>query len=140
MSLTKFEPGNYLAFELSDRCRANVLTLFQPRFSKVICHHVTIEFNLTAEKFEKLKKLFAYGPTVRAYGYAKGDGIECIAVAIGGETDREDGSFYHVTISLDSPHKPVESNTLKNKVVLIKDMFRSIDSLKLDGEFKLLKK
>jgi len=140
MSLTEFKTGHYLAFELSARSRASMLTLFQPRFSKVICHHVTIEFNLTAEKFNVLKKDLTPTTLVRAYGYAKGDGVECIAIAIGDKIDRLDGSFYHVTLSIDPPHKPVESNTLKNKVVLIKDMFRSIDSLKLEGEFKLLKK
>ena len=137
---TEFKPGHYAAFELSDKSRANLLSLFQPRFSKVIAHHVTIEFDLTSEKFDRLKHAAGPNTIVRAYGYAKGDGIECVAVAIGNETDRADGSFYHVTISLDPPHKPVESNKLKDKVVLIKSMFRSIESLKLEGEFKLLKK
>ena len=139
MSL-EFKPGHYLAFELSDKSRANVLTLFQPRFSKVICHHVTIEFNLTKENFEKYKLMLKSNPVVTAYGYAKGDGVEALAVAIGNETDRADGSFYHVTLSLDPPHKPVESNKLKEKIVLISSIFRSIASLKLVGEFKLLKK
>jgi hypothetical protein len=143
--LTEFKPGHYLAFELSDKSRANALALFTPRFSKVICHHVTIEFNLTKDNFEKYKRMLTPTPVVTAYGYAKGDGIEALAVAISGpnvenETDRVDGSFYHVTLSLDPPHKPVESNKLKDKVVLISSMFRSVASLTLAGEFKLLKK
>jgi hypothetical protein len=139
MSL-KFVPNHYLAFELSEKSRANLLALFTPRFSKVICHHVTIEFNLTKEKLEKFNRKLESDSSVSAYGYAFGDGIECVAVAVSDETDREDGSFYHITMSLDAPHKPVESNTLKNKVVLISSMFRSIASIKLSGEFKLLRK
>lgn len=143
--MLEFKPGHYLAFELSDKSRANLLALFSPRFSKVIAHHVTIEFNLTKENFDKYKRMLEPTPKVSAYGYAKGDGIECVAIAISGpniqnDTDRADGSFYHVTLSLDPPHKPVESNKLKDKVVLISSMFRSVASLGLSGEFKLLKK
>lgn len=138
--LNEFKPGHYLAFELSQRSRASVLSLFTPRFSNVICHHVTIEFNLTKDNFDKFKTMLSQTPSVVAYGYATSDGIEALAVAVGNETDRVDGSFYHITLSLEPPHKPVESNTLKNKVVLLKDIFRSVHSLKLDGEFKLLKK
>lgn len=132
--------GKYLAFEISDKSRANLLNLFRPNFSKVICHHVTIEFNLTQEKYDSLEHLIKHPPNVIAYGYAKGDGIECIAVAIGNVTDRPDGSFFHITLSLSPPHKPVESKKLEDKVVGIKGMFRSIDSIKIDGTFKLLNK
>lgn len=138
--LTDFKPGHYLAFEISEKSRANLLAIFVPRFSKVICHHVTVEFNLTKDNFEKYKKMLTPTPQVVAYGYAIGDGIEALAVAVGDETDRADGSFYHVTLSLNPPHKPVESNTLKNKVVLLNAMFRTAHRFKLEGEFKLLKK
>ena len=138
--LTNFEPGTYLAFELSERCRSHILSIFSPRFSKVICNHVTIEFNLTRENFERYKKSLTPIPVLRAYGYAKGDGIECIVVAVGDNVDRADGSFYHITLSLDHPRKPVDSNTLKDKVVGIRSLFRTLDSIKLEGELKLLKK
>jgi hypothetical protein len=136
----QFKPGHYLAFALSDESRAQILTMFPARFEKVICHHVTLDFNLTAQRLEKFMDLIDPPPIVRAYGYAKGNGVECLAVAIGDHVDRPDGSFYHVTLSLDPPHKPVESNELRDKVVGIRNMFRSVDSLKLEGEFVLLKK
>ena len=132
--LTEFKPGHYLAFEISDKSRAHLLTMFPAQFSKIIAHHVTIEFNLTAEKFDNYKRLFTDQTEVRVYGYAKGDGIECVAVSIGDEYKRADGSFYHVTLSLEPPHKPVESNLLENKVVSIATTFT------LDGVFKLIKK
>ena len=139
--MIEFKPDHYLVFELSEKSRAHLLGLFQPRFFKVIANHVTIEFNLTKEKLDRYKNTLLYPtPIVRAYGYARGDGVECIAVAIGDNVDRQDGSFYHITLSIDPPHKPVESNTLKDKVVGIRTLFRSIDSVKLEGEFKLLKK
>jgi len=138
--LTNFEPGTYLAFELSERCRSHLLSVFSPRFSKVICNHVTIEFNLNKENFNNYKKLLNPSQILRVYGYAKGDGIECLAVAVGDNVDRADGSFYHITMSLDHPRKPVDSNTLKDKVVGIRNMFRTLDSIKLEGNFKLLRK
>jgi hypothetical protein len=138
--LTNFEPGTYLAFKLSDKCRSHILSLFSPCFSKVICNHITIEFNLNKEKFEQYKKALTSDLILRAYGYAKGDGIECVAVAVGDSVDRADGSFYHITLSLDHPRKPVDSNTLKDKVVGIRSLFRTLDTIKLEGEFKLLKK
>jgi len=126
--------GHYLAFELSDKCRAELLGVFRPQFSKVICHHVTIEFNVQAEKLKTLVHNLGDNPQVLVVGKAEGNGIECLAVSINGETQRPDGSFYHVTLSLNAPHKPVESNTLKDKVN------HCMHPMKLEGAFKLLKK
>jgi len=129
----KFEKNHYLAFELTEKSRAHLLSVFQPKFTKVICHHVTIEFNLTEEKLAAFEDRVG-DSVVHAIGHAVGDGIECVAVSIGGRTDRADGSFYHVTLSLEPPHKPVESNKLQDKVELIRGF------VKLEGQFKLLKK
>jgi phage gp37-like protein len=130
----RYEKGTYLAFELSEESRAKLLRMFKPKFSKVICHHVTIEFNLTLKKYENFVEIISTNPKVRVIGIAEGDGIECIAVSIDGETERADGSFYHVTLSLEPPHKPVESNNLKQKVNKIRGI------IEIDGSFKLLKK
>jgi hypothetical protein len=138
--MIEFKPGHYLAFELSDKSRAHLLSVFSPRFNKVFCEHVTIEFNLTKDNLERYNKQLNNITTVTAYGYARGDGIECIAVAVDDKVDRADGSFYHITLSLDHPRKPVDSNTLRDKVVGIRNIFRTMDSIKLDGELKLLKK
>lgn len=137
--LAEFKTGHYLAFEISDKSRAHLLTMFPAQFSKVVAHHVTIEFNLTAEKFDNHKKMLTSQTEVRVYGYAKGDGIECVAVSINDEIDRADGSFYHVTLSLEPPHKPVESNLLETKVSGITNIF-AMKTFTLDGTFKLIKK
>ena len=138
ISKLKFEPGTYLAYELSDKTRAMLLTKFKPSFSKVVCHHVTIEFNLTAEKLEQYIKKFSDVSKLRIIGEAHGDGIECLAVGIdlliGLETKRSDGSFYHITLSLEPPHKPVESNKLESEIHIIRE------NLMIEGEFKLLRK
>lgn len=137
--LTEYKPGCYLAFEISDKSRAQLLTLFPVKFSKIIAHHVTIEFNLTPEKFDHYKNLLTPQTEVRVYGYAQGDGIECVAVSIGNEYKRADGSFYHVTLSLEPPHKPVESNLLESKIVGITTLF-GLQTFTLDGAFNLIKK
>ena len=127
-----YKPGHYLAFELSQESRAHLLSMHQTSFSKVICHHVTMEFNLTAQKLKEFQAAFSDDPKVRVVGFAKGDGIECAAVSIDGVKRRNDGSFYHVTMSLEPPHKPVESNKLSPNT-----MRGWID---LEGAFKLLPK
>jgi hypothetical protein len=129
-----FQPGHYLAYEISEKSRAHLLRLFRPQFSKVICHHVTIEFNLTPEKLKNFVTLLDSAPPVFARGIARGDGVECIAITIGKDAVRSDGSFYHITLSVEPPHKPVESNNLQDKVELIRGI------VKLEGAFKLLKK
>lgn len=135
----KFTPGHYLAYVISEKSRVQLLRMFPPSFSRVICHHVTVEFNLTEERLNFFKEKFSKPtrggfPPVLAIGEATGDGIECIAISIHGETTRRDGSFYHATLSLDPPHKPVESNELKDKIELIRGI------VPIDGEFVLVKK
>lgn len=127
----KFVPGTYFAFKISKESRSNLLRLFATSFSKVVCHHVTIEFNLTPEKLNSYS--FDENTKVEVVGYARGDNIEALAVEINGESARRDGSFYHVTLSLQSPAKPVDSNKLKNKVGLVRPV-------RLNGTFELLKK
>ena len=126
-----FVPGTYLAFKISEASRAELLKRFTTSFSKVICHHVTIEFNLTPEKLRNYS--FDKDTKVEVVGYARGDNIEALSVEINGSNARLDGSFYHVTLSLQAPAKPVDSNKLKDKVGRVRPV-------KLDGEFTLLKK
>jgi hypothetical protein len=127
----EFVSGTYLAFKISEESRAELLRLFTTSFSKIVCHHVTIEFNLTPEKLRSYS--FNKDTKVEVVGYARGDNIEALAVEINGSNERRDGSFYHVTLSLQPPAKPVDSNKLKNKVGLVRPV-------RLTGEFTLLKK
>jgi hypothetical protein len=50
--------------------------------------------------------------TAVVLGWALGDGIEALVVAIDGHTRRPDGSTYHITYSYASNHHPAESNEL----------------------------
>jgi hypothetical protein len=125
--------GKYFAFVLSDESRAQLLRTFSPHFSKVICHHVTIEFN--PEKHpEFIQEMIDKAPEVFVTGLAIGDDIECLSARIGDQTERRDGSFYHITLSLEPPAKPVKSNTLKDKIRLIKGIYP------VQGSFKLVSK
>lgn len=133
MKLPEFKLGTYLAFKLSDKCRADLLKVFTPKFSKVICHHVTIDFNPTVEKLKEFSAVLQDPFKILVFGSGVGDGIECLAVSINGKTIRSDGSFYHVTLSLEPPHKPVESNTLIKSIRMCKKVV-------LDGTFELLSK
>jgi hypothetical protein len=106
----EFIPGTYLAFKLSEKSRAETLEMFPPRHSKVVCHHVTIEFNLTPEKLSKYG--FSNTSRVKVIGIGHREGVQALLISIDGDTIREDGGFYHLTLSLEPPHKPVESNNI----------------------------
>jgi len=126
-------PGHYFAYELTDKSRAELLQAFPPKFSKVICHHITIDFNPTQDKLDAFlstgSKL-----AVKVVGIAVGNGVQCLVVSINGHTNRLDGSFYHITLSVEPPHKPVESNLLKDKVAKLDE------HVVLEGSFQLLRK
>lgn len=124
---------SYLAFELSEASRQDVLRAFPPRFPDVICDHVTLIFGIPAtydpNNFEPIE-------TVRVVGYVVGDGIEAIVVTINGSMQRKDGRVYHVTLSLDRSkgRKPVDSNQLiANSAIIPVDY-----SQELTGEKKVL--
>lgn len=134
MDSTKNLSGHYLAFVLSEKSRAELLKRFPPQFSKALCDHVTIEFNMKRSTIEEFVDNIDEVHVVQAIGYAGGDGVECVAVSIDGNTERKDGSFYHVTVSVEPPHKPVESNKLESKVNRINA------KMTLEGSFKFVKK
>lgn len=129
-----YHPNSYLAFVLDQRSRAALLEAFPPRFAKVLAHHVTIEFALTPQRLVEHIKVLGLAPRFHVIGHAVGDGIECVAVSVDGRTERRDGSFYHITLSLQPPRKPVDSNNLKREVELIRGF------MKLDGQLKVIPK
>jgi hypothetical protein len=79
---------------LDPRDRATLLARFTPAWPDVIAHHVT----LASKTIDPL-------PTETAgeiVGHVDdGEGLQALAVAIHGTTDRPDGSTYHITWSLD---------------------------------------
>lgn len=107
-----YQKGHYLAFVLSENARAILLLSFHPRFSKVYAQHVTVEFKLTAEKLEAIKKQFGSRLKVTATGMCRSSVIECVTIRVNGDTRRPDGGTYHLTYSLELPKRPVDSNEL----------------------------
>jgi hypothetical protein len=131
-----FKKGKYLAFTLSPESRAELLKLAPPRLASVICHHVTVEFKLTEKRFKKFQELTPE-PTVVATGVLRGNDIECITVELDDDPRRNDGGWYHVTLSLEPPARPVDSNALLKSVRgTPSEKFKR--PLTLTGNFELL--
>jgi hypothetical protein len=94
-----------IGWKLNAQDRAELLRLFPPRYGRTIADHVT---------FGRGKQLTLPDVSVaEVVGHADdGAGVEALVVAIGGSTDRPTGSTYHITWSLESGRKPVESNAV----------------------------
>ncbi|MCD2325037.1 hypothetical protein LQ953_13520 [Sphingomonas sp. IC-56] len=90
---------------LDDADRATLLIRFPPIWPDVIAHHVTLASKVT----DPLPTATA-GEVVGEVD--DGEGLQALVVAIGGTTDRPDGSTYHITWSLDRAQgrRAVQSN------------------------------
>lgn len=137
----KFKPGHYLAFELSPMTRAELISLYPPKFARVYCHHVTFVFDLKPATLEdKLLQELYSNPVLKLVGHAVDEeGVECLAVSVSDVLLRPDGSHYHVTHSLAQGRKPFESN----KLLQSKKGFTAVQAHKqlvLKGSVSLLAK
>ena len=104
----------YLAFELTPASQAALLELFDPTFKKkgkIVCDHVTVEFNLTDESYDRLVEELQ-GADLQVIGYQTGVGVDCLVVAVNDSPKRPDGNIYHITLSLAKGHTAEESNDL----------------------------
>jgi len=129
-----YQPNVYLAFVLDDASRQQLLAAYPPDFSSVICHHVTIIYNLNEVNLEQVKPDLG---TVLVTGHISSDGVECFTATVGGKRTRVDGGWYHVTSSVEPPKKPVDSNTLLASIG--GKVSHSIDPpIELGGAFKFL--
>ena len=94
-----------IGWKLDQEQRKELLQQFPPRFRNVVADHVTLESKATAEAPLPQE---SEGEIV---GRADdGHGVEAMIVAIGGTTDRPDGSTYHITWSLEDGREAKESN------------------------------
>jgi hypothetical protein len=83
--------------------RDGLLAAVAPTHPQVIAHHVTLKVGTTDPP-----PADAEGTIV---GVADdGEGVQALVVRIGGTTDRPGGGTYHITWSLGSGRRPVESN------------------------------
>lgn len=132
-------PG-YLAFVLDEASRSKLLEVCPPSFSKVVCHHVTISFGVSKKTLEEFQKDFSDSePTVKATSLLIGENIECVTVLVDEKSDRKyskDGGKYHVTLSLNPPEKPVDSNKLFTDSSVKKITFYK--PISLTGEFTIV--
>ena len=98
----------YTAYVLTDESRELLSAKFPPKYTKVIGHHVTVEFGVP-EDTELPEEA-----EVKVIGEADtGDGLQALVVSVNGSTRRPDGGTYHVTWSLEPErYKPVDSNAL----------------------------
>ena len=127
--------SQYLAFELTEASRTALLAQFKPQFKgKILCHHVTIEFNLTEDSYAKLPEELE-GADLQVIGHQTGKGVECLVVSVNDNPKRPDGKYYHITLSLSPGHKPVESNQL-----LQQQGYQSCIPVGFEAELKLLDK
>jgi hypothetical protein len=109
----KYKKGKYLAFVLDKISRDALLGFVKPKFSEVICHHVTIEFKLTEERFDTWMKAYADNPPpVVITGISRGNDVECFTAELDEDNRRRDGGWYHITLSVEPPARPVDSNGL----------------------------
>lgn len=104
---------------LDETDRALLLARFPPVWPDVIAHHVTLQ-----SATEQPLPTETSGEIVGEVD--DGEGLQALVVAIGGTTDRPDGSTYHITWSLDKARgrEAVQSNQ-----VLAERGWRAVDPI-----------
>ena len=98
------KPGSVIGWTLDEAERAQLLAAHPPRYAKVVAHHVT----LASEAQDRDLPL-----PVRAAIVGRSDdeqGVEAMVVTIDGDTERPDGSTFHITWSLGDGRRARESN------------------------------
>jgi len=98
------KPGSVIGWTLDEKERADLLKQNPPRFDKIVAHHVTLATDAGQRDLP---------PGVRAAIVGRTDddrGVEAMVVTIDGETDRPDGSTFHITWSLGEGRRARESN------------------------------
>ena len=96
-----------IGWKLDPEQRSELLQQFPPRFKNVVADHVTLE-----GKAARDAPLPQETEGVIVGRADDGKGVEAMVVAIGGTTDRPDGSTYHITWSLADGRRAKESNDL----------------------------
>ena len=97
----------YTGWVLTEATRKTLLEMFPPKYDKVVAHHITFAFNVTEEDVppEAIASVVGYRDSF--------DGLEVLVVEVNGSTERDDGSVYHITWSLDPDmYTPKDSNKL----------------------------
>lgn len=93
---------------LTETSRALLLDRFEPRYARIVAHHVTLASHHAAADVPGAAGFAVVGHAVADMG------IEALVVRVDGKTQRPDGKTFHVTWSIDpaSGCKPQDSNRL----------------------------
>ena len=94
-----------IGWKLDREQRKELLQQFPPRYREVVADHVTLRARAAADAPLPDE---THGEIVGRVDDARG--VEAMVVAIGGTTDRPDGSTYHITWSLEPGRRAKESN------------------------------
>lgn len=97
-------PGSVIGWTLDAEERGSLLDRFVARYAKVVAHHVTLATDAD-------KRDLPGAVRAEIVGRADDDeGVEAMVVTIDGDTERPDGSTFHITWSLADGRRARESN------------------------------
>lgn len=95
----------YVGWLLPQTERDVLLSLFPARFSRLIAHHCTWKFGVSADEPLPLSRWGCIvGESVDP------DGVQALVLSMNGGETRPDGNPLHITWSLADHRKPVQSN------------------------------
>ena len=97
-------PGSAIGWKLDREQREALLAQFPPRYDTPVADHVTLAIDAEREPLPGEVRSTIVGRT------DDDQGVEALVVTIDGETDRPDGSTYHITWSLADGRRARESN------------------------------
>lgn len=98
--------NGFICWLVNEESRQNLLQRVPPEYTTVVCHHVTIAFDVPANTPLPAPKIG------RVVGEICDRGVQAVVVEIDGDTIRPDGERYHITMSLDEGRFPEEARRL----------------------------
>ena len=98
------KPGSVIGWTLDEKQRAELLDQFPPLYAKVVAHHVTLATEAADRDLPREVRAAIVGRTDDEKG------VEAMVAAIDGDTERPDGSTFHITWSLGQGRRAQESN------------------------------
>ncbi len=106
----------YLAIPLTEKSRQKLLSVFAPKFSIVVAHHITLcgpkTFGTSIGMPQSVvDEYLSRENTIEVIGYATDESLETVTVRINGSTLAQHGGRpLHITLSHEPTRKPVESS------------------------------
>ena len=95
--------GGFVGWKVDEDQRPSLLERFPSRYERTVADHVTLKLGAGLKLPTETE-----GEIVGEADDSQG--VQALVVAIGGTTDRPDGSTYHITWSLEPGREAKESN------------------------------